>query len=465
MKVGRKDWLEFVRDRRLLALAALGLLIATAALATAWLRVAEYEADRNAAVAQEQQTWNNQGARNPHSAAHFAEWAMRPLTAMALLEPGVTPYAGSAIWMEAHNWNSARARPVEDQANTIDLGAFSIAWVLQYLVPLIIFVLAAGLVARERERGTLRLLLANGLPPGRLLRGKLGSLLRFSALLALPVLIVAVAAALIAGIGNPVALALWVLSYTVYIAVIAAFGLAVSALARTQAQALLALTGLWLAALVLVPRAGAALAEAGAPTPAPDAFWANYRLERERRPQVFGRDAEAFKAATLRQYRVGRVEDLPVSLGGLQLDADERIGDEVMDRLYAGLNATYAAQRGRLRISSILSPLPAMQNLSMTFAGTSMPDQIEFQRQAEMHRRHQVRFLNMDMIRNAGAQDFDYLAGEELWRRTPRFTYQPPSTGDMLARALPDALILLGWLAAAILLLAFAARRLAREVR
>ncbi len=262
MSLARKDWLEFSRDRRLVALAVLAPLIALAALTTSYVRVTAHEADRAAAQAQDVATWNDQGARNPHGAAHFGEWAMRPLTAMALLYPGVTPYAGSAVWLEAHSWNPARARPVEDQESVFDLGTFSIAWALQLVLPLVIFVLAAGLIARERERGTLRPLLAGGVTAPALVRGKLGSLARIAGLLALPVLLAAIMAVAIAGAGDWLRLLLWCAAYLLYLLVIAAIALAVSALTRTSAQALLILVGFWLAAMLLAPRAGGDLGRA-----------------------------------------------------------------------------------------------------------------------------------------------------------------------------------------------------------
>ncbi|MGB3928461.1 MAG: hypothetical protein WBL20_05805, partial [Sphingobium sp.] len=103
--IARKDWREFVRDRRLLVMAALMVLLSLAAVMTAYARVAAYEADRVATERRDRVTWESQGERNPHSVAHFATWALRPLTPLAVLEPGVTPYAGAAIWMEAHNQN------------------------------------------------------------------------------------------------------------------------------------------------------------------------------------------------------------------------------------------------------------------------------------------------------------------------------------------------------------------------
>jgi ABC-2 type transport system permease protein len=463
MNLTRKDWLEFVRDRRLVALAGLALLIALAALANSYARVTSHESNRAAAVAQDIETWNNQGTRNPHGAAHFGEWAMRPLTPMALLEPGVTPYAGSAVWLEAHLWNAARSRPIEDQDSAFDIGPFSVAWVLQVVVPLIIFVLAAGLVSRERERGTLRLVLASGLPARRLVLGKAGSIARIAGLLALPILIAAIAAVILAGPADPARLALWCLAYLVYLLIVAAIALAVSALAWTSAQAMLVLACLWLVGVVLMPRVGATLATAAAPVPSADAFWAAIQHDRRQQPNVFGEGAARFTDDVMRRYGVSRREDLPVSLGGLQLEEDERIGNVVFDRHYGRLADSYADQRTMLRWVSLLSPLPAIQNLSMSLAGTSMPDQIDFQRQGEAHRRLRITFLNADMTKNAGAKEFQYRASEALWQQTPRFAYQPSTIGTSLRSTAVDALILFAWLAAALALLFFAARRVGRE--
>lgn len=122
-----KDARELRRDRRAVAMIVLVLILGLTAVATSFARVSAYESDRAATIMKDRQTWEAQGARNPHSVTHFATWAFRPLTAGALLDPGISSYAGSAIWMEAHNQNPARARPVEDQVMTLATGEFSIA--------------------------------------------------------------------------------------------------------------------------------------------------------------------------------------------------------------------------------------------------------------------------------------------------------------------------------------------------
>jgi ABC-2 type transport system permease protein len=442
----RKDIREFSRDRRIIAMVLLVLVLGLTAIATSFTRVSAYEADRAATISSDRETWEAQGDRNPHSVAHFATWALRPLTAGALLDPGISSYAGSAIWMEAHNQNPARARPIEDQVTTLATGEFSIAWVLQMLMPLLIGVIAAGAVARERERGTLRLILASGGSAARFVSAKLASVGQVTAMIAGGVMVLGVAAAVAAGSANVGMMSLWLLGYAVFLAIIVAIAVGVSARARSTGQALLILVGLWLFAIVLVPRAATSAAEVIAPTPAADQFWTAMSTAMEAQPDPFGDDADAFGQAMARRYGVATVEDLPVDFGGLQLEESERLGNIVFDRLYGELNALYGQQRTLLRWGNILSPLPALQNISMALSGTDMPHQLAFQAQAERHRRAMVTELNTDLIENAGEAGFDYQADGALWATIEDFRFVPPATATVLRSIWPDALILLAWL-------------------
>jgi ABC-2 type transport system permease protein len=458
-----KDWREFVRDRRLLLMAAMVALLALAAVAVALAQVRAHEADRAATVARDRQTWETQGQRNPHSVAHFATWALRPLTPLAVLDPGVTPYAGSAIWMEAHNRNPARARPIEDAASTFDLGKFSAAWVLQMLVPLLIFVIGAGVVARERERGTLRLMLANGAAPATIVPEKLSGLARITALLVMPVLAAALAAALLAGPADPLRLLLWALAYALFVAIIAAIAVAVSALAKSASQALLILIGLWLVAVMIVPRAGAGFAELAHPTPTPDSFFAAMSADLKAQPDPFGKESEAFARAMAKRYGVARPEDLPVSLDGLRLEESERHGHIVFDRHYGALAEIYTAQRQIMRLAGLFSPLLPLQNISMALAGTDTAHQLAFQNAAEAHRRQLIHDLNMDMTRNGKGKDFDYLAGNDLWKRSKDFVWTPPALADAARPIIGDVLLLLVWAVFGVVLLRAAAARLVQK--
>lgn len=464
LSMAGKDWLEFRRDRRLFIMAVLVTLLALAAVLTSWARVSSHEADRLATIAADRATWEGQGNRNPHSAAHFSFWALRPLVPMALLDPGVTPHAGSAVWMEAHKRNLAQARPVEDLASGLDLGSFSAAWVMQTIMPLLIFVIGAGLVARERERGTLRLMLASGANPGGLVPAKLGGLGRIAALLALPPLAAAVLASTLAGAVQPAALALWVGVYLLWFALLAAIAVAVSALLRTAAQAQLLLIGLWLLAVLVVPRAGSGLAGALAPVPDSNSFAAAVQALLREAPDPFkGEGAKAFEAEVMARYKVRRLEDLPVNIDGLRLNASEDHGDVVFDRAWGQLEARYTEQHNVMRWTGLLSPLVPLQNVSMALAGTDLAHQLDFQTQAEAHRRRIIRLLNQDMAEHAGADGFDYKAGSDLWKRIPDFSYRPMPLNLVIARIVPDLLMLAAWSGLAVLLLIAASRRLVRQ--
>lgn len=462
-----KDWTELRRDPRVVVMMLVAVILALAAVATSYTQVAAYETDRMATEARDRQTWLGQGARNPHGAAHFSSWAMRPLTPLALLDPGVTPYAGTAIWMEAHKQNAPRNRPVQDSASTFDSGQFSLAWALQIIVPLLLFVIGAGAIARERERGTLRMMVASGGNAGRIATAKLGVLARVGAIVLVPVVAIAAGAALLLPGANdadqPLRLLLWLLSYAVFLFIAVAVAIAVSAVASTASRALLALIAIWLVAALLAPRVASGVATMLHSTPAPEVFAARVAEDRAKFSDGHASPAEALKAIVLKRYNVSRVEDLPVNVSGLQLEEGERQGNLVFDRHFGTLAEIYDRQRMVSRVVGAASPLVSLQNISMALAGTDMPSQIAFQRQAEQHRRSVITMLNTDMIRNAGDEDFDYKADPRLWRTIPEFAFRQPPLATVLRAIWPDVAILFGWTLAGWAILRGAQRRLARE--
>lgn len=441
---------------------ALTLGLALSSIVTMFANVRAYEVTRTVSEQQDRVTWENQGDRNPHSVAHFATWAFRPQTALSVLDPGLTPYAGAAIWMEAHHQNGARARPIDDKPTVLNLGHFSVAWVLQTIVPLLLFIVAAGLISRERERGTLRLLLVAGADGSVLLRNKLNGLIKVIAVIALPILASGILAALFAGAIDPLRLCLWIAVNGVFLGIIVVIGTAVSALSRTVSQATMALIGLWSAAILLTPRAGVALAEFVAPTPSPEVFWGDMSDELSDLPNPF--EDDSFERTILEKYGVETTEDLPVSFAGLQLIESERIDAVVFDRSFGELTEIYLRQRVLMRLMSLLSPLPALQHVSSALAGTDIYHQLAFQSQAEVHRRDVVGALNQDMVDNAVGQDWDYVADESLWRASDTFHFHAPSHLDTLRTIWLDLLILGLWSIGALVLFRFASTSFVRSI-
>lgn len=458
--------LQLWRDRRLPV--ALGVLLSLALVCVVLERVraGEAERDRRSAEEIEQQTFLGQGARNPHSVAHFSRFAFRPRLESSVLDPGISEYTGTAIWMEAHRQNVAGARPAEDR---LDLGRASelgLAWLWQVVAPLLLIALGFDALARERERRTLAILATAGLSLRRLAAGKalalwavLGGALLVSLLTALAL------GEGLAVIDLPARAAAWCAGYLVYLAVWTAITLAVSARARSSRAALITLLCIWALITLVVPRIAATLADERVPIPSPAEIWQAMEQDLENGFNGHAPASERSKqleARVLARYGVRTLAELPVSFAGIALDEGERYGNLVFDKHYRALAERYARQRSWRRVSALVSPLTPLQEVSMASAGTDVEHHLDFTRQAEQQRRDIVARLNADMIANGAGKDFDYLAPPELWKSIPTFRYAPPR------RELSEvglAWLLLGaWALAAGLALALQLRWAAREI-
>lgn len=459
----RKDARELVRDGR--ALVALGLVVLLA-LAAFWLsaqRIEASEAARTAANERERQTWVGQGSLNPHSAAHFSSWAFKPQNALAVVEPGLTPYYGEAIWMEAHYQNPANHRPAEDATEARRFADLSPAWLTVTLLPLVLIGLGFASLAREREGGQWRQMTASGVTASSVLRGKARLLLGLGLGIALLFTVPAVVGS--SGLPSPGdAITRWLLIFVavlLYAAAMVGVTLAVSAGSRTTRGALLGLVAFWMLSVVLAPRLAASAAEALSPAPSTTAFASQVTTDLEQGIDGHSSSDERTKqleAATLRRYGVTRTEDLPVSFTGLSLQASEEFSNRVFDRHFGDLRAAHERQQGILRAAGLISPAIAFRNATAAFAGTDGAHHWHFVAAAETHRRDTIEMLNDDMIENAGAEGFDYMADSSFWATIPEFSYRTP--GWAISRgALIDLAILFAWVVGGFLAATAAVRR------
>lgn len=101
-------------------------------------------------------------ARHPHRVSHYGYLLFRPRPPLGFFDDGVTPQTGSTVFLEAHRQNSMNFADASQADAPLGFGTLSMALVLQLVVPLVVFMAAAGTVARDRQDGTLALLLAQG---------------------------------------------------------------------------------------------------------------------------------------------------------------------------------------------------------------------------------------------------------------------------------------------------------------
>jgi ABC-2 type transport system permease protein len=191
LAIAVKDATETWRDGRFRWAAGLLFLLLVAAIAGGaqhQSRIAQQHADAQAA---ERDAWLDKGDMNPHAAAHYGAFVFKPVQPLSAIDPGLDPFLGVFVFLEAHKQQLARHRPIEDAAPTRRLGLLTPATAALVLIPLLVVSLTFSSFAGERDQGTLRPLLALGISRWSLLVGKaLGAML--------PLIVVMIPAAIVA---------------------------------------------------------------------------------------------------------------------------------------------------------------------------------------------------------------------------------------------------------------------------
>lgn len=465
--IAAKEVLEMRRDRRLIALFVLTLLLIAAALAFGAMENARVTRERAVAAAADRALWTSQSAKNPHAAAHFGQYAFKPSSPLALADPGVDPYVGAAVWLEAHKQNEAQFRSARDAGVAARLGGLSLAFILQTIAPLIVVLAGFASFSGERESGTLKQLLSLGARPGDLLAGKALALVFATFVLLAPAAAGAALALTLLTDTTKLSLAdqfmrlgALMLGYGVYLAGFAFLTLGVSAVSKTGRSALVTLLAFWFLNSFAAPRLAADAARALAPTPTAQEFRAAIARDKA---MSFGHDEthpafKAFRDETLKRYGVARVEDLPVSFRGLALRKDDENGYAIYDRHFGTLQAAFERQDALTEAAGFLFPLLAMRPFSMAFAGSDSRAQFHFASAAEAHRRMIQNEVSDNIIHFQ--RDASYVAGPELWARIASFAYAAPDSGFALAGGREAVAGLAGWLFLTCLFARQAARRL-----
>ncbi|MBS0355886.1 MAG: DUF3526 domain-containing protein [Proteobacteria bacterium] len=431
--IARKEGLELSRDRRLRWLLACLLALILGALVQGWQTSEAESRERISAQHANYQQWLEQGARNPHSAAHYGVHAFKPVNPLAFIDPGVGAFVGISVWLEAHKQNEFQFRPARDRSSLYRFGELTPALLLQTLAPLLLILVGFAGFAAERENGTLRQLLSLGVSRKRLLAGKALALVGLLGAMVVPI---AVAAALLS-IGAEDALRRLLAlagAYFLYLGGFVFLTLGVSALARSARQALLVLLAFWLLSCFVLPRATTDLARHLTPAPSGAAF---IQALTDARRATFGHDEShpafiAFREKVLRNYKVSRTADLPVDFRGLALREDDHAGYRIHDEHFGRLWAIYNTQDSLRQIFGWLFPGSSIQAVSAGFAGTDTQNHVHFARAAEAHRRVIQETMSENLIQHRRHDDPDYSADRWLWARIPPFVYTPPTLGERL---------------------------------
>jgi ABC-2 type transport system permease protein len=417
--------------------------------------VAQHDRDRrDAAERTVYEQWLAQQEKHPHGAAHFGFYVFKPDSPLALLDQGVKPWVGVALWLDTHRRNTFQYRPSDDASPAQRYGMLTPAVVLGIIAPLLVILCGFGAITAERERGTLRLLLMCGVTPVRLALGKvmgLAGIIGVSCLPAAIVLTLLVLAASEASDLTTTALSLgaWWMFHLAHLMVWVLVTIGVSARCHSTTASLGILLALWVVSLVVAPRAASALARHQAPPQ--DLASVTAAIEQRQRTDEQGDGAverwwEDLTRRTLQEHGVERLEDLPVGFAGIMLRDGEKRTDRLYAEAFAEVYARHDAQERWRLGGALLSPWQAVRPLTQAVAGMDGTDFRHFADTAEAHRRELNRWLNDHAERHGHGDGWDLRVGREFFATAPVYTYQPPTLLDILSRQPAGSLIVACWL-------------------
>ncbi|MEX0274537.1 MAG: ABC transporter permease [Flavobacteriaceae bacterium] len=446
-----KETKELLRDGRVrIAFVIVFLLLAVAV----WVSAKQYKKvneQYEKATQIERGLWDNQGEKNPHSAAHYGTYAFKPKQPLSLVDQGVDKYAGTSIFLEAHNRNEAQFSAAADQTGLARFGDLTPDFILLFIIPLLIILLGYNSFTKEREMGTLTLLKSQGISNWKWMLGKWMALLL--PIFGITVLLFAIAGVLLSnlkdfGIFNWGALSMMFLVFMVYYIVFANIVLLVSALSKKSGISLVIMLCVWIIACLAAPKAASNIADRKYPYPTRQEFAANVLKDKKEGldgHNPWSKEAKLLEQEVLEEYGVDSLHQLPFNFDGYRMQKGEEHEAEVYFKHYNHLKEQYKHQSNVYKNLAIISPFLPTRFLSMSIAHTDYATHWDFADAAETYRIATQKFLNDNFAYNSTYGNWRYQADASFWQNLPAFKYTPPALHSVLSRNASNLLILGIW--------------------
>lgn len=457
-RIAREEWRLWLRSKVVVAAA---LIVAVLLAATSYLtinRIAAEQSQRMDQQAAAEQAFFSQPDRHPHRMVHYGHYAFRPPPPLAIFEPGVDAVSGQSIFLEGHRQNTAMFADTKAAADLGGFAALTPASLYQLLLPLLLIVLGHATFLRERESGTLAVILAQGQSGVRLASGKAVALLAVIALFMMPLFGIATYSV---SLGESALTAFTLVgSYFAYLCVWGAIVLAASIIFTQRAVSLGVLIFAWLFAALIVPRF--AIDASSAAIDAPGKIESDLVMLAEQRELGDGHNAadpafQQLEAEVLEQYGVETTEELPINWRGVVASYSEAELTELLNSYSEKRMGLEASQSRLFELFGLASPTIAISSASRTLAGTDLATHHRFLRESEV-----LRFDFVQALNKAHIEDLDYTAdlnrnedadsnrrariNAASWQVLDEFRFAPDRASERLGRATLMLSVLIAWL-------------------
>lgn len=295
----------------------------------------------------------------------YAAMPPAPLAALSIGQSDLLPYYFKISTRSQQTFTAADE--IENPTNLL-AGRFDTAFVVIYLLPLLILALSYNFLSGEREAGTLQMLMAQPINLRNVVVGKIA--LRFAVVTSLTLGFSLVFFWLGGGslfaAGAPLRALLWAAAVVVYISFWFALAIAVNAFNWKSATNAVALAAVWLLFVILIPSLTGVLVTSAYPVPS--------------RVEMIGAMRDASSEATMRgsQLLARYMEDHPEMAQGEVDPADAAARtyavQEEVDRQIAPVLARYdeqlQKQQSLVNGLRFLSPAIVMQETLNDVSGT-----------------------------------------------------------------------------------------------
>lgn len=314
-------------------------------------------------------------------------------------------------------------------------GRFDLAFAIVFVLPLLIMALTYNLVSSEREQGTMALILSQPVMARRVLLLKLAVRVGFAlGLTLLLTLGVVVAAGVNFSAPDTLSkLLLWLAVVVVYSAFWIAAAIAVNALGRSSATNALALLGVWLTVVVVVPSLVAAFVTTFYPAPSRVALTTELRRVSDQAAAQGDTAVSQFLADHPEMAQLGALSSR--NGWGRTIALQERTED-AMRPTYAAFDAALEAQRAAADRLRILSPAILVQDALHDIAGRSATRYRHYAAQVDTFHQSWQQYFFRRVFAEATMTPADFEA-------LPRFAYTEESVAAVTRRVVAAVLLVL----------------------
>jgi ABC-2 type transport system permease protein len=299
-------------------------------------------------------------------------------------------------------------------------GHFDLAFVIVYLFPLLIFTLSYNFLSAEREDGTLRLVLSQPIGLPVLAAGKVG--VRAAALLLWALVVPLVALTVFRPEMRSAAymwpLVGWAALIVAYAAFWFALAFAVNAYGKSSATNALALVGIWIACVLVMPVLLNVVVSMASPVPSRTELATRTRLVTgdalTRYAALLNADYKYLENPELLRPQNGRIAIEGRMRGTYLMEKDV---DEQLDGLLASFDRQLANQQRLVARYGVVSPAIVAYEGLTAVAGTGVGRHLHFQQQIAEYHRTWRRFFEPKILDGIAVtlQDLDRLPAF-VWR-------------------------------------------------